>query len=615
MGLFSLFLLFQISLFAIELHESTIHKLAYDKTWLRLLHYEKETMKSDILDSDFFLSPQGNSDPASELQALIQNYSTQWSDNPNSDPRCRFPARYYWLSQKLHLPDYTIVPPQCEKLNRWGLFKRADSISVLLVSGYLGNPASTFGHSMLKLDTPDENDDLFDLSINYGALIPEGELTPVYIFRGLTGGYVAGYSDRYFYTQDMTYSHTEFRDIWSYKLNFSKEKRTLLILHIWEMVGRKKRYFFLTKNCGYEIAKLLEVSMETDLTDHANIWYAPVELFNRLEDMDKKARLHKREPLIKSISYLPSSQRKLIRRYDMLDNESKEAANRILYSGSLKKIDSILVNKQSKQKIKLLDFLLAYQQYRFIKEQPSPKKETISFKNAILAERLKLPPSKQTKLDIHSLPPPSKGARPSIFHVGIGYRKSIGNHLQGGIVAYSQESTGLNSLAGDELVVLDLSIGIKSKIFLDKIDYLKIRKFSVGSLPGPLVQKLSWNLNVTTLKDERTAHRGKYDHSLCFGAGKAFALNEGKIYAMVDFSAHSLSPHIRTMPKIGLYNSATESLKTLIEAGLINDDSSEKFRPSIKIDTQYTFSPHFSLSLNVEKRQYIRSFLHANWRW
>ena len=51
----------------------------------------------------------------------------------------------------------------------------------------LANPASVFGHALLKLNT-DQADDragLFDLTVNYGALVPENESAVQYIINGI----------------------------------------------------------------------------------------------------------------------------------------------------------------------------------------------------------------------------------------------------------------------------------------------------------------------------------------------------------------------------------------------------------------------------------------------
>jgi hypothetical protein len=121
--------------------------LAEDSTWRRLLHFESGKEMSSVLTDSFFLSLEGRFDPKAELAATLSAYF-QTGVIDDSHPRCRFPARYYWLSHQLELPGYQLRG-QCAKLEEWELFEKTHSVSLLMVSGYLGNPASTFGHSPL----------------------------------------------------------------------------------------------------------------------------------------------------------------------------------------------------------------------------------------------------------------------------------------------------------------------------------------------------------------------------------------------------------------------------------------------------------------------------------
>ncbi len=285
-----------------------IEKLAGDPVWLKLLHFKND--RSEILTEDFFLSPAGRYDPKAELIATIKAFSEPPSSAKKSTPRCQFPARYFWLSQKILLPNYTLHDPQCKSFEKWSLLHDVKSVSLFLVSGYLGNPASVFGHSFLRLNTYSQDDQsgLFDLSINYGALVPENEPTLHYVIRGISGGYEAGFSDKYFYTHDLVYSRTEFRDIWEYELSLSEYQRTLLILHIWEILGKKFNYYFLSKNCAFRLAELLEIVIKEPLLERADVWYVPAETFFRLEEIDKSINS---KGLIKSIRYHPSRQREL----------------------------------------------------------------------------------------------------------------------------------------------------------------------------------------------------------------------------------------------------------------------------------------------------------------
>ena len=236
------------SLYGITLSESKLNQLSKNPTWLKLIHYKNK--KNEIISNTFYLSKDKN--PKEELISTLNAYKNFDNYNKNNNhPQCKFPARYYWLSQQLDLKRYNTIEPFCQNLKKWKALNNTTSISIILVSGYLGNPASTFGHSFIKLNSKENLDsDLFDLSINYGALVPDNEPIIKYIFKGIFGGYESGFSDKYFYTQDLIYSHNEFRDMWEYKLNLNKYQKKLILFHLWEIIAKKFNYYFLDKNCA-----------------------------------------------------------------------------------------------------------------------------------------------------------------------------------------------------------------------------------------------------------------------------------------------------------------------------------------------------------------------------
>jgi len=394
--------------------------LSEHPTWLQLLHYEPGGAQSVILTDDFFLSPEGRINPKAELVATLRGYFSPWSENGDEHPRCRFPARYFWLSQHLPLPDYNLRDPRCRGLEKWSLLDRVKSVSLLLVSGYFGNPASTFGHALLKLNTDSEDDrqGLFDLTLNYGALVPEHENALRYIARGLFGGYRAGFSDRYFYTQDLVYSRTEFRDIWDYRLNLSDEQRTLLILHIWEIVGKKFDYFFLKKNCVYRLAELVDLVLDEDLLRNSHPWYVPEDLFHSLKAIDQARRQRGGPHLIESVRYIPSSQRKLYHQLQWLSPQERETLNAIVQTGA-DTLSSHLEKLAPDQQISVLDGLLAYQQYRLIAERNDPKRADQEMKDRILRARLKMPPRPVDEPEIPELRSPADGSRPMELGIGV----------------------------------------------------------------------------------------------------------------------------------------------------------------------------------------------------
>lgn len=535
------------------LHTAEQLGLANHRTWLKLLHYERNGKQSAVLTDSYFLSPNGRSDPKAELAATINAYFIPWSDNCNEHARCRFPARYYWLSRQLSLPDYNLREARCQDLQKWALFDTVKSISVLLVSGYLGNPASTFGHSLLRLntDSTDDQTGLFDSTLNYGALIPENENALFYVARGLFGGYKAGFSDKYFYTQDLAYSGTEFRDMWDYRLALTDYERTLLILHIWEIVGNKFKYYFLDKNCVYRLGELLELVIEEGLVDNGRFWYLPVDLFYRLKEIDKMRSESVGKKLIQSIRFVPSSQRILYRQLRLLASDELKAFNAIIRDGCKCHLAKFTTDRQ----ILILDALLAYQQYRLIAEGPYPSSERQESKRQILLARLQLPAKSRLLPETQELPSPAEGPRPMAFGISVASKSNGKPFFLFNWSPFKQEMVGKNSLEGDELVVSDFTVGVSEeghKVFVDQFDLIRIT--NLNTLPVPVVDESqrSWQLLLGT---KRIEHNGgyRYDGVVNYGVGYARKWNKTTIgYGMLDFVAHTISPLIRLRPHLDL---------------------------------------------------------------
>jgi hypothetical protein len=385
-------------------------------------------------------------------------------------------------------------------------------------------------------------------------MIPENENAFLYVVRGLFGGYKAGFSDKYFYTEDLVYSRAEFRDIWDYKLNLSDYERTLLILHIWEIVGKKYDYFFLDKNCAYRLAELVDLVVEEDLLDNGHFWYIPVELFHRLNDIDKRRGELSDENLIQSVRFIPSSQRKLYHQLRLLKPDELEVFNGIIMGG----IDSLpkhLEKLESKKQTSILDSLLAYQQYRLVAKDPEANRDRVKFKDQILLARLRLPACPVANIQISELPSPAEGSRPMVFGASVAAEDNERAFLRLSWSPFKKETVGKNSLEGDELVVFDFAAGVfegRNKVFVDKFDLLRILNLNTLSVQVMEESQWSWKLRVG-LDRIKENEKNQYDGVLSFGAGQAWKCNENIMsYAIVDLAGHTLSSYARVRPHLGV---------------------------------------------------------------
>ncbi len=570
-----------------------IKELAQRPQWLRLLHYDAAHRQGTFQSEDFYLSPQGKNDPAAELRATLLALKTPVANE--SHPRCRFPARYTWLANQLQQPTWQTIPKACMRLRKWLVENPLRSVSLLMVSGYLGNPASMFGHAILKLDTTGDERDLFDTTINYGALVPPKEPVITYIFKGLFGGYQAGYSDRYFYTQDIVYTNTEARDIWEYKLNLNPEQARLLQLHIWEIIGKKKQYFFLTHNCAYELGRTMDVVMDPPLSQTVYAWYTPAELFDRLHDLDQSPLDSRRSPLIKRIHYHPSAERTLIHHYESLSDRLKLKAKQFLGQPDIKRINITLSDLSPADQQVLLDFLFSYQHFIFTKEQPNPSAQTLSLKHALLMKRLSLPPSPPTDNRVAYRPSPSEEQKSSIIGAGVQTREGGDLVPSMNLIAFAQEPTGRNTLDGGELTVLDLRLNLSPDIpIIDSVDYLRI--FHHALSPLPMASRWSWRIQLRSARETNE----KYDHQLYFGMGRSKKARRALFYGMLTPSLHALTPIIRIRPEAGMVLPLQRNFRMRLRVGMENN-TDEEWRTTTLGTFQYNPSRKFSLQLEYQK--------------
>jgi len=132
----------------------SLEQFAFNPTWLQLLKYEPDgdSYKSSVTTDAFFLSESGPHNPQDELAELYKAVFRQVTASPDEHGQCRFPARYLWLKKQLLFDDEPRV--DCKAFREWvGVESgQPSSISLLFISGYLGNPSSYYGHLLLKVN-------------------------------------------------------------------------------------------------------------------------------------------------------------------------------------------------------------------------------------------------------------------------------------------------------------------------------------------------------------------------------------------------------------------------------------------------------------------------------
>ncbi|MEY4766219.1 MAG: hypothetical protein RI907_2892 [Pseudomonadota bacterium] len=552
---------------AVAWRDDDVRRLAAHLTWQRLLHMD-ERGRSEVLSPDFFLSPQGAHDAEAELRADLQAWSQPWPEDANQHPRCRFPARYLWLSRHLNLPGYQEREPRCARLQEWARLDHLQSISVYLVSGYLGNPASTFGHALIKFNTDDgqASGGLMDVSVNYGAMVPPKEPTLLYVLKGLFGGYRAAFSDQLHYTNDVVYSRSEFRDMWDYRLALTPAQRTLFAYHVAEMVGRQFTYLFLNKNCGLRIAEMLELATDQRLVRSALGWYVPVEMFNALHEQDTPPG----RMLMGPPRFVPSAERQLQAEFARLNPTQLDTAQAIIRD-DLQRIVEHLQPLPPAERLDVLDALLAYQAYLVAGQGGQQDEPLRRAKDRILLARLHAPTRTRPELVVPPQSSPAQGHAPML--TGLGWAHD--GHQGAARLRWApflDELGGFHGLDRAELAVFDTTVDVsrQGRATLQTLDLIRVRKMSTQPAYLDTDNPWSWQVQLG-VRHQRHGDAVQRQNHFTGGLGWSRPLGNGLGFVMWTGSVQSGSHHFSTGPEAAATGSFSDQWRWSVRASWRQD--------------------------------------------
>ncbi len=270
-----------------------LHNIAMHPKWLALLHFDRGgaigTRRSAIIDDSFFLAPNGSEDPKAELLATLSALTAPQTEEYGLHAQCQFPARAKFLAEFAGFVQNSLIT--CPDWETWRSERSEAEIGLIFASGYLGNPASFFGHMMLHLKMAPQAsigesiEMLLDPSINFGADVPDSDGLVTYMLRGLFGGYRAEFSNTPFFRNTAVYSESEMRELWYYPLNLTTQERDLLVAHLWEIFSVQYDYLFLTQNCASRIGRTLELVIDAQITPRKSLWVSPESIIRSLSKL------------------------------------------------------------------------------------------------------------------------------------------------------------------------------------------------------------------------------------------------------------------------------------------------------------------------------------------
>lgn len=335
----------------------------------------------------FFIAENGKTDQFSELQASVLSMQSEVLPLNDQSFSCRFPARANYI-RKTILKMNSIDESGCVKMLAWRERISAESVTLVFSSYYLGNPSSTFGHTLLRINNSGKNKtvrrELLSYGINYGAN-PWTQNPLLYSVYGLFGLFPGNFIPIPYYYKVREYNDYESRDLWEYDLDLTPDEVNRVVDLLWEQGENFYDYYFLSENCGYYIAALIEsAAPRYSIIEPLRKWVIPSDTIGQFQ----------KSGVVKSRKWRPSIYNQFLSRLSRLSTEDEDIVYQIFQMANQQKatiwpegFEKLPVQKQSE----ILDAALDYYDFIHSKELVNDKSPENKIKSQLLIRRSTLP--------------------------------------------------------------------------------------------------------------------------------------------------------------------------------------------------------------------------------
>lgn len=388
--------------------------------WKALVHYWGNWVLSGYEsfadDPKFFLSKKGKSNSEQELFSTIEAFFKKPTADHNKHAICRFPARFEWLDSKLSFDNDKLPKVKCDELDLWFEGLDAKSLSLVFPATYLNSPASSFGHTFLRINSTssEQNSGPLAYVANYGADTRD-PIGLSYAIKGIFGLYKGNFSVAPYYKLLKKYGDVENRDIWEYELSFTKKEVHFLLKHLWELKGIDFDYYFFGENCSFLLLSLFDaVRPELKLQEKFPFWAIPLDTIREV--------LEEKNILVEA-NFRPSLKSRFDSRVKQASRKEKNALKSVLSKDAFN--NNQLLNELDKpEKARVFDLALDYlslanSDKSFLKAKDK-EKEVRKYGYQLLLERSKL----DDKELFSKIEPPS--TRPDQGHLTRKFELSFG---------------------------------------------------------------------------------------------------------------------------------------------------------------------------------------------
>lgn len=584
-------------------HEAGRLKLHEERGWRVLLHYGKSftgTYKSKIDDTKFFISSRGRIDPEAELEATLRSFFLDVTKDGQSSI-CRFPARYAWLVDRLHIDQSKLPAASCSE--RDTAVEAIDAKSAVLVFpvGHINSPASMFGHTLIRIDGSSKSS-LISYAVNYSAANTDSNGI-AYAWKGLTGMYKGFYSLMPYYDKVREYNDLEHRDMWEYRLNLTVPEVKRMLDHIWELQNIESSYYFLDENCSYNLMFLIEVARpELQLTDKTGLFVLPSDTVHTVLD----------NGIVEEVKYRASQGTKIRKILSLLDSGGQTIAHDISFqTDDPARVTQLPVT--TIEKIKILDLASGFVQFRFSrKEMDKDTYSRLYFKILSARSGLGAAPEDLYRIEEPARPDAGHGTTKISAAAGVRRGEPFGE-LNVRPEFHALLDPGQGYLPGAQIKFLDTAVrygGGTDSFYLQSLHVIDIVSISPRDT---FFKPLSWKVNTGFGRETLRDGKEHLIYRLNTGGGFSYASPFGGIWYLLGELDINAGPKFRSYVtagpgvSVGAAEQLSDRIKLLLNVvgywyGLGDDRSSIKSALGLNIG----LTQHNSVTLETS-REYMNS--------
>lgn len=582
-------------------------KLADHPQWHALLHYKSRLLfpgvKSQADDAGFFNASNGKVDPQQELEATLAAFFSALPETPSQqNPQCRFIARYHWLKQELRFDPRRLPEQPCLRYDEWRRTLNPEALTLVFPAAYLNNPASLYGHTLLRVDGKDQDERtrLLAYAINYAAATNETSGL-AFAINGIFGGYPGLFSISPYYAKVAEYNDLENRDIWEYELNFTLEEIDLLLMHAWELGPTHFDYYFFDENCSYYLLSLFDVARPTlGFTERFSAWVIPADTVRIVVE---------ESGLLRRVTYRPARSTILRFRQQQLPRAHIEIARDIALRPSAIDNDA-LAHLSDAERARVLELAYEYLEYQRLRGQTQDAGNTAARLRELLLMRSRLPATNDPA-------PPMPTVRPDEGHPSGRVTLRLGRDSGHGFqelhwrAAYHDlldPEEGFNRGAAIEFLGVALRRREQDeKTRVQSIDFINITSLSPRD---DLLKPMSWTVNLGYKRKRLGAENEPLVFRVLAGAGytrevASSFLTYGMLTGALDKSDHLDHDYaIGAGPAAGMLFDASDRWRIQLEGRALKYGIGDAHTANeLRLNQRYTIGRQNAVHLDLSRRR------------